>query len=105
MTVNPETVDLYSESVQWLQSQGTQYIIASLNYPAPWTPATLRQLRKQYRKLETWYLDNYRHERKCYFSPIDKRIASHIFPDHSNSCQCLLSARSPSGAASSSSPE
>jgi uncharacterized protein len=26
MTVNPETVDLYSESVQWLQSQGVQYI-------------------------------------------------------------------------------
>jgi uncharacterized protein len=87
ITVNPETVHLYAESVQWLQSRGVQYIIASLNHAASWTDITLRLLRKEYQKLEDWYLNNYRQERKCYFSPFDKRIASHIFPNLSNSCQ------------------
>jgi uncharacterized protein len=87
MTVNPETVAFYAESVQWLQSKGVQYIIASLNHAASWTDVTLRLLSKEYKKLEAWYLNNYRQELKCYFSPFDKRIASHIFPDRSTSCQ------------------
>jgi uncharacterized protein len=87
MTVNPECVDRYAESAIWLQSKGVQYLIASLNYAGPWTNGALRLLRKEYRKLESWHTQNYRRERKMYFSPFDKRIASHIFADRGSSCR------------------
>lgn len=87
MTVNPESVGLYAESVAWLQSKGVQYLIASLNHAGPWTDRALRILRTEYLKLESWHLDNYRRERKMYFSPFDKRIASHVFPGRGSSCR------------------
>jgi uncharacterized protein len=87
MTVNPATVAFFARSVQWLQSKGVQYLIASLNYAGSWNDASLRQLQKEYLKLEAWHEENYRLERKFYFSPFDKRIASHVFPDRSNSCR------------------
>jgi uncharacterized protein len=79
MTVNPETVDGYAESVRWLQEQGAQYLICSLNYAGPWTDRALRQLKAQYRELAEWHYENYRRERKIYFSPFDKRIATRVF--------------------------
>ncbi len=87
LTVNPETVGLFAESVQWLQAQGVQYLIASLNYAGPWSDETLELLRKEYRALAAWHEENYRRERKFYFSPFDKRIASHVFPERGNSCR------------------
>jgi uncharacterized protein len=78
MTVNPETVGWYAESVRWLQAQGAQYLICSLNYAGPWTDRTLRQLKAQYRELADWHYENYRRERKLYFSPFDKRIATRV---------------------------
>ena len=87
MTVNPETVERFSESVQWLQAQGVQYLIASLNYAGHWTDGAMRMLRKQYLTLASWHEENYRRERKFYFSPFDKRIATHIFPERGNSCR------------------
>ena len=87
MTVNPETVGTFARSVQWLHSQGVQYLIASLNYAGHWTDAAMATLRKEYLTLATWHEANYRAERKFYFSPFDKRIASHIFPERGNSCR------------------
>jgi len=87
MTVNPEVAATFSESVKSLQAQGVQYLIASMNYSAVWTDAAIRTLGKEYRKLARWHEENYRKERKFYFSPFDKRIASHIFAERSNSCR------------------
>jgi len=87
MTVNPEAVDHYAESVLWLQSRGVQYLIASLNHAGPWDDLALRRLRKEYLKLESWHLENYRRERKMYFSPFDKRIATRVFADRGSSCR------------------
>lgn len=87
MTVNPETVGHFAKSAQWLQTQGVQYLIASLNYAGAWTDASLAKLRKEYLKLAAWHEENYRRERKFYFSPFDKRIAAHIFPERGNSCR------------------
>jgi uncharacterized protein len=87
MTVNPETVASFAKSVQFLQSQQVQYVIASLNYAGAWTDAAMAKLRKEYLKLAAWHEENYRQERKFYFSPFDKRIASRIFPDRGNSCR------------------
>ena len=88
MTVNPEGVGHFAESAKWLQSQGVQYLIASMNYAGPWDDESLRLLRKEYQALEAWHLENYRQERKFYFSPFDKRIASHVFPGRGTSCKC-----------------
>jgi uncharacterized protein len=87
ITVNPETVDRFAASVQWLQSEGVQYLICSLNYAGPWTAATLRTLGREYRKLADWHEENYRQERKFYFSPFDRRIATRVFDRCGNSCQ------------------
>ena len=87
MTVNPETVDHYADSVRWLQAQGVQYLIASLNYAGPWTSARLGRLKQQYLALAEWHLGNYRREQKFYFSPFDKRIASRVFPERGSSCR------------------
>jgi uncharacterized protein len=87
MTVNPETVDLFYDSVVWLQSMGAQYLICSLNYAGDWGDSSLKRLKKQYLLLEDWHFCNYRSERKMYFSPFDKLIASHVFPDRGNSCR------------------
>ena len=87
LTVNPETVVLFGESVRWLQSAGVQYLIVSLNYAGAWTDAQVKRLKREYQALARWHLDNYRNERKIYFSPFDKRMATHIFNGRGVSCQ------------------
>ena len=87
LTVNPETVEHYAASVAWLQAQGARYLIASLNHAGPWDDAALRRLKRQSSRLETWHWENYRAERKIYFSPFDKRIATHVFRERGTSCR------------------
>ena len=87
MTVNPQTVDRLAESARWLQAEGARYLIVSLNYAGGWSDADLRRLKRQYLALEKWHLANYREERKIYFSPFDKRMATHIFPGRGVSCR------------------
>ncbi len=87
MTVNPEMAGRFAEGVRELQAKGVQYLIVSMNFAGPWTDAALRTLEKEFRKLADWHEENYRKERKFYFSPFDKRIASRVFPERSNSCQ------------------
>ena len=87
LTVNPETVEHYAASVAWLQAQGARYLIASLNHASPWDDAALRRLKRQYHQLEAWHWENYRAERKIYFSPFDKRIATHVFRERGTSCR------------------
>ena len=87
LTVNPDTVAHFAESARWLQSIGARYIIASLNYAGAWTDERLKILKRECRALARWHLENYREERKLYFSPFDKRMASHVFADRNVSCQ------------------
>ncbi len=87
LTVTPETVGRYARSVRWLQQQGARYVIASLNYAGGWTPAHLRRLKRAYQQLAAWHLENYRRGRKFYFSPLDRRIATHIHDQCDNSCR------------------
>lgn len=87
LTVNPDTAARLEKSVRWLQAAGVRYLIVSLNYGAAWTDADVSRLGREFRALERWHLANYRAGRKIYFSPFDKRIASHIFAGRSVSCQ------------------
>lgn len=87
MTVNPDTVSHFSESAAWLQEQGAQYLIASLNYAGPWMDESMRKLGREYRTLEAWHFANYEAERKLYFSPFDKRISLGIRTASDSSCR------------------
>ena len=87
MTVNPETAGWFAQGVRELQAKGVQYLIVSINHAGPWTDAALRTLKREFLELAEWHEENYRRERKFYFSPFDKRIAAHVFPERSNSCQ------------------
>jgi len=91
MTVNPENVEYYCKSVKFLADIGFQYLICSLNFAGNWNDKSLKKLKKEYAKLAEWHYENYLNEKKIYFSPFDKRIASHIFPDRE--CSCLLGLR------------
>ena len=91
MTINPETVPHFARSVAWLQAEGAQYLICSLNYAGAWTDAALRRLRAEYRKLARWHFENYRRECKMYFSSFDKRIATRVFEERG--CSCALGRR------------
>jgi len=78
MTVNPDTVRHYNESVEYLYSLGFRYLICSLNYAADWDDASYDELKRQYKKLADFY---YRHtvaEDKFYLSPFEVKISSHI---------------------------
>ena len=87
LTVNPDTVKYFEASVRWLQAMGAQYVIASLNYAGAWGDAHVKRLKRECEALARWHVDNYRRERKIYFSPFDKRMATHIFTGRGVSCQ------------------
>ena len=86
-TVNPETAGEFADSAMELQALGARYLVASINYAGRWTDSTLRKLGKELRRLSAWHEENYRKERKIYFSPFDKRIATRVFPERGSSCR------------------
>jgi len=93
LVVTPETVRYYAGSVQHLFRCGFHYLICSLNYGADWSQASLDELKRQYRQLASWYEEQTRREEKFYFSPLDTKIAAHIFPGSCRRERCELGAR------------
>ena len=78
MTVTPETLELYAESVKYLYGLGFRYLICSMDYIAPWREEHLPLLKRQYRTLASFYREKSRKEEKFYLSPFETKIASHI---------------------------
>ena len=78
MTVNPDTVREYAESVCFLLDEGVRYLIVSLNYAGRWTEEALQELRRQYERLGDLYVEWTRRERKFYLSPFEVKLCSHI---------------------------
>jgi len=78
MVITPETVGDYARSMEYLIEKGFHYIIASLNYAGKWNDGHLRELKKQYQKLAKLYERWTREQKKFYFSPFEKKFASHI---------------------------
>ena len=87
MTVSPDTIHHYAESVKWFQRENVNYLICSMDFSADWQDKDIKALKLEYQKLSDWHFENYRQEKKFYFSPFDKRISAHIFTDRTNSCQ------------------
>ncbi len=78
MVVNPDTVQYFADSVEFLLDEGTRYVIVSLNYAGDWTEAGLDELRRQYERLGELYVAWTRAGRKFYLSPFEVKLAWHI---------------------------
>lgn len=93
MTVTPETVPYYAESVQFLLDMGFRYVIASLNYAGDWTDAHVAELAGQYKRIARLYEKLTARQHKFYFSPFETRLASHIRGDEAQCHRCALGMR------------
>ena len=78
MTVNPDTVQLYDESVRHLHDMGFIYILCGMNYAAKWRTLDIKELKRQYKKLAEFYYTASMAEKKLYLSPFEMKIYSHI---------------------------
>lgn len=78
MTVAPNTVRYYHDSVKYLLSLGFKYIICSLDYAGDWSEEGLRELERQYKLLAALYRELTLAEEKFYLSPFEVKISSHI---------------------------
>ncbi|MCL2796600.1 MAG: radical SAM protein [Firmicutes bacterium] len=78
MTVNPDTVKYYAESVEHLHNLGFFYILCGINYAAKWREADLKELARQYKKLAEFYYAAMMAEKKLYLSPFEMKIYSHV---------------------------
>lgn len=90
MTVSPETVSYYYDSIEYLLKSGFKYIIVSLNYAGNWTDKSLNQLKRQYEKISVLYEKRILKEEKFYFSPFEMKLASHIRQNNFECYQCHL---------------
>ncbi|NVN94989.1 MAG: radical SAM protein [Bacteroidetes bacterium] len=90
MTVSPETLPYYSSSVEYLLNRGFKYIIVSLNYAGNWNDKSIKELKKQYKKISKIYEHNIMKEEKFYFSPFEMKLASHIRQENFECYQCHL---------------
>jgi len=88
MTVNPETVNHFSDSVEFLVGRGFKYIIVSLNYAGAWNDDHIKEIKKQYQKIAKLYEKWILQEKKFYFSPFEMKLASHISQDNMECYQC-----------------
>ncbi len=93
LVVNPDTVNDYASSFRCLIDSGFRYVIASLNYAADWTETDLVRLEKQYRKLARLYERLTVEGHKFYFSPFEKKLASHIHGREALCQQCHFGVR------------
>ncbi len=93
MVVSPETVEYFYDSVVFLLDLGFRYIIASLNYAGDWDDNKLHLLNKQYKKLSKLYEKLTLKEYKFYFSPFEKKLASHIMGKQYKNFECHFGVR------------
>ena len=90
ITVSPETLPFYADSVDFLLKSRFKYIIASLNYTGNWDHKSLKELEKQYKKIAKIYEAYTLNEDKFYFSPFEMKLASHIRQHNFECYQCHL---------------
>lgn len=90
MTVSPNTVRYYAESVEYLYSLGFKYLLCSIDYAGQWDKETLAELRRQYKKLAAFYKEKTLKEEKFYLSPFEVKLSSHIHGDTYCSERCEL---------------
>jgi len=90
MTVTPSTLPLYADSVKYLYDLGFRYIICTMDYSALWRDRDLLILKRQYRRLATFYRELMQKEEKFYLSPFEVKISSHIHRSNLRAERCEL---------------
>lgn len=90
MTITPETVMYYHDSVEFLIKTGFRYVIASINYAGNWTKDSLNILKKEYKKLAKLYEKLSVEGKKFYFSPFEVKLGTHIKGNKVLCVKCAL---------------
>ncbi|MBQ7921617.1 MAG: radical SAM protein [Clostridia bacterium] len=90
MTVTPGTLPRYADSVRYLYGLGFRYIICTMDYSAAWRESDLVILKRQYRKLATFYREMTLREEKFYLSPFEVKISTHIRSHNLRAERCEL---------------
>jgi uncharacterized protein len=93
VVVNPDTVEFYTDSVEYLYALGFRYLVVSLNYAGSWDDRALLSLKRQYKLLARMYEKMTLEERKFYFSPFEVKLASHIKGATALCNRCILGKR------------
>jgi uncharacterized protein len=78
MTLAPDMVPNYAQSVQYLVERGFRYVNVAPDFSAQWKEEDFEEITKQYEILadiyEKWTIE----EKKFYFAPFEIKIASHV---------------------------
>ena len=76
MTIAPQAVPQYAESVKYLYQLGFRYITATIAYGknVRWTDADMEKLEEQLRKIAAFYEEKLLAGTPFYFSPLDGKI-------------------------------
>jgi uncharacterized protein len=91
MTVSPETLVHYADSVEFLLTKGFKYIVVSLDFSSKnWNELSLIELKRQYERISKIYEMHILNEEKFYFSPFEMKLASHIRQNNFECYQCHL---------------
>jgi uncharacterized protein len=91
MTVSPETLIHYADSVEFLLQKGFKYIVVSLDFSSGnWNDSYLKELKRQYERISKIYETHTLDEKKFYFSPFEMKLASHIRQNNFECYQCHL---------------
>lgn len=93
MTVNPDTLPYFYQSVKYFFEKGFKYVLTSLNYGAKWSDEDLNILQKEYKKLSKLYEEMIIAEKKFYFSPFEMKIATHIKGEDALCYRCSFGER------------
>lgn len=91
MTVSPETLVHYANSVEFLLKKGFKYLVVSLDFSSRnWNEHSLKELKLQYELISKIYETRIMNEEKFYFSPFEMKLASHIRKNNFECYQCHL---------------
>ena len=91
-TVNPLSVNLFADSVEWLFGLGFRYLVASPAHGAhiKWDDKTCDLLEKQYRKLSALYCKWTKAGEKFYLGSFETKIASHVEGENYTKRHCHI---------------
>ena len=78
--VNPQSVKLFADSVEWLHRQGFRYLITSPAHGSsiPWDDKSCDLLEEQYEKIAKLYIKWTKADEKFFLGSFETKIASHI---------------------------
>lgn len=81
MVVTPRNASHLAEGVRFLHGTGFRYLDIGPDFGADWDAKSFAVLRKQYRKVATYYVEAHRRGRKITITLLDDKIRAHALND------------------------